>query len=602
MGVLLLALTFGVSAVVCIAQREVVLGNKGQLLKIAITEIDQLFEKFSDVMGVEDIAIIGPKGHKETRLVAPDALQLRSSIITNAGPLNLLWPKQSRTDRGGCFFGCYWIDDVKNGWPGAIQRNDQILGRRISAIFDGNGEAANNLISSLFRRLPIELIDSRENEGSFARSQGLIGFIKSAPLEAANNYQQKGTNSEYRGDEGDRLFEFSSPTIGQFIFFLGFLIGLSSIPFIFSRHCWLTPIGILVGGLLIILGSYLTPLDRRSENVRIHTVIIAELKFRDIERHIFGAHLVERADHAAFEDRPESFNRVGMDRADHILLAVVIDRLVIVSGQSVINFAFVGGEQANFVRHHFANESLSGFAGNAVENAGDDVTLPADSANDRSFGGRTMLAASDFAVPMLILVLPANEAFIHFDDTAKLLDVLDQRGSDLMAHQPSGFIGTEALVAHDLEGAQALFAGEHEVSDLEPVAERLVGVLEDRPGNMTEPIAVRGALFALPVPPARPQVIDLGIAAPGTMHTIGPPTGNQIGFAGFFVREGRVELSGGHLRDGFGTFCHGSTPWIEPYSHNSRLLSSPGYSPTLKVTPAMAAGVTSKLWEMADMV
>jgi hypothetical protein len=38
-------------------------------------------------------------------------------------------------------------------------------------------------------------------------------------------------------------------------------------------------------------------------------------------------------------------------------------------------------------------------------------------------------------------------------------------------------------------------------------------------------------------------------------------------------------LSGGHLRDGLGTFCHGSTPLIEPYSHNSGLLSSPGYSP-----------------------
>jgi hypothetical protein len=38
-------------------------------------------------------------------------------------------------------------------------------------------------------------------------------------------------------------------------------------------------------------------------------------------------------------------------------------------------------------------------------------------------------------------------------------------------------------------------------------------------------------------------------------------------------------LSGGHLRDGLGTFCHSSTPLIEPYSHNSGLLSSPGYSP-----------------------
>jgi hypothetical protein len=191
-----------------------------------------------------------------------------------------------------------------------------------------------------------------------------------------------------------------------------------------------------------------------------------------------------------------------------------------------------------------------------------------------------MLARPTLAtVPMLVFVFAADEGFINFDNAAEFLNVLDQRCSDLVAHAPCGFVTPKAHVTHDLQSAHALFAGEHEVSDLEPVAERLVGVFKDGPGDMGEPIAVRGALFALPVPPARFQVIDLGIAASRAMHTIGPPTGNQIGFTGFFVREGRIELSGSHLRDGLGTFCHGSTPLIEPYSHNSELLSSPGYSP-----------------------
>ena len=54
---------------------------------------------------------------------------------------------------------------------------------------------------------------------------------------------------------------------------------------------------------------------RRLKHVAVHAVIVLELKFSDIQRHIFGAHLVERADHAAFEDRPEIFDRVGVDRA-----------------------------------------------------------------------------------------------------------------------------------------------------------------------------------------------------------------------------------------------------------------------------------------------
>jgi hypothetical protein len=39
--------------------------------------------------------------------------------------------------------------------------------------------------------------------------------------------------------------------------------------------------------------------DRRSENVRVLPVIIAELELGNVERHIFAAHFVERADHAA---------------------------------------------------------------------------------------------------------------------------------------------------------------------------------------------------------------------------------------------------------------------------------------------------------------
>lgn len=38
-------------------------------------------------------------------------------------------------------------------------------------------------------------------------------------------------------------------------------------------------------------------------------IVVAELKLRNIERHIFGAHFMERADHAAFEGR--SVRRVG---------------------------------------------------------------------------------------------------------------------------------------------------------------------------------------------------------------------------------------------------------------------------------------------------
>src|ERR1700682_3697120 len=47
--------------------------------------------------------------------------------------------------------------------------------------------------------------------------------------------------------------------------------------------------------------------DRLAEDVLILAIIVTELKFGDVERQIFGADLVESADNAALEDRPEAF-------------------------------------------------------------------------------------------------------------------------------------------------------------------------------------------------------------------------------------------------------------------------------------------------------
>jgi hypothetical protein len=307
--------------------------------------------------------------------------------------------------------------------------------------------------------------------------------------------------------------------------------------------------------------------DCRSENVGVHAVIIPELELRHVERHIFGTDLVEASDNTAFEDAPEAFNRVGVDGSHDVLFAVVVNRLVIVLGQPAIDFAFIGSEQADFVGNHFANERLSGFAGDVFQNAGDDIALAGDGTDDRSFGRGAMLAGALNAVPMFVFVFSADEAFVHLNDAAKLVHVLfDKGGTDFVAHQPRGFDRTEAHVAPDLPRTHSLFAGQHQMGDLEPVAERLVRVLEDGARDDREPIAVRGALFALPVPFARLKIVDLGIAAPWAMHAVGPPAGLEIGFTGVLIPNGEkgVELTGSELMYGLGTaFGHSENP------HNS---------------------------------
>jgi hypothetical protein len=61
------------------------------------------------------------------------------------------------------------------------------------------------------------------------------------------------------------------------------------------------------------------------EDVRILTVVIAELELGDIQRHILPAHFVECSGDATLEDRPEAFDGLSVDRADHILAVGMIN-------------------------------------------------------------------------------------------------------------------------------------------------------------------------------------------------------------------------------------------------------------------------------------
>jgi hypothetical protein len=306
----------------------------------------------------------------------------------------------------------------------------------------------------------------------------------------------------------------------------------------------------------------LAPRNRRSEDIGVEPIVVPELKLRDVQRQIFAADFVEASDNSAFEDRPETFNRVGVDSADNMLSRAVIDNAVRkFFAKVVIAPKGVGADQTDFVGNGFAHEIFKSDLIDLPDDAGDDIAFAPYRTDDGSFEPViTATAGSTFLIPMAIVVLAADVGFINLDNAAKLIHVLfDQGRADFVAHEPSGFDRTKTHVAPDLARTHALLAGEHQVRDLEPVAERLVGVLEDRPGNDRKPIAVLGALLALPMPLARRQVIDSGIATTRAVNALGPTPGLQIGLAGILVIDGEhpVKLGGSQLMDGL---RHGSIP------------------------------------------
>jgi len=231
----------------------------------------------------------------------------------------------------------------------------------------------------------------------------------------------------------------------------------------------------------------------------------------------------------------------------------------------------VGAEQANFVRNRLTDEGFQSFGLDVRNDAGHNISLAADGADDRSFAGTN--AAGSITIPAFVLMpvlgQAADESFIDFDNATKLLDILHKSNSDLVAHEPRGFQRTETHISPNLPSAHSFLTNEHEVDDAIPIAQRLIGVLENGAGDDREPITVWSALFALPMPFTSFKIIDLWIAAARTINAIWPAPGVQVSLASILIGEHGLELGGGQLHDLRRLFGsgHGFLPAMEGYWH-----------------------------------
>jgi hypothetical protein len=302
----------------------------------------------------------------------------------------------------------------------------------------------------------------------------------------------------------------------------------------------------------------LAPIDCRSENVRVPPVVVAELEFGDIERHIFAAHFVECTDHTALKDRPEAFDGLSVDCANDILPPRVINsRVRIILVERIVARILIGTKQADFMGYGFADEGGESGGIHVRNHAGDDIPLAADRADDRSFAGTDAArsAAAAALIPMPVFSQAADESFIDFDNSAELIDVLHESGSNLVAHEPSGFIGAEAHVTMDLARANSLLAGQHKMNDTKPIAERFIRVFENRPGDVGKAIAFRRASVALPMPRLRGNWISLYSPATRAADAFRPPPADEVRTTSIFVGKHRFELGDAHLMNLRGLFC-----------------------------------------------
>ena len=74
-----------------------------------------------------------------------------------------------------------------------------------------------------------------------------------------------------------------------------------------------------------ILLKRLTSLNCRSENVIVKAIIIPELELRNVKMQVFLADVVKSADDTALENAPKTLNRLGVNRADNVLMFGVVN-------------------------------------------------------------------------------------------------------------------------------------------------------------------------------------------------------------------------------------------------------------------------------------
>src|SRR5258708_39199022 len=65
--------------------------------------------------------------------------------------------------------------------------------------------------------------------------------------------------------------------------------------------------------------------NRRSENIGVLTVVVAELELGNIERKVLFADLVEATHDTTLDQRPEAFDCLGVNRADDVLAFGVVN-------------------------------------------------------------------------------------------------------------------------------------------------------------------------------------------------------------------------------------------------------------------------------------
>ena len=269
--------------------------------------------------------------------------------------------------------------------------------------------------------------------------------------------------------------------------------------------------------------------QRVSEDMRVVAVVVSPLQLFEVAVHMLHADLVERTDNGALEQAPYAFYVVGVHVSDDPFLGPVVDRLVarVVVSDAKVGLQLVRVDCLGFVGGVALDESVKGVLADVGDAFEPDHSVTLDCTRDP---GLTLAGALANAAPAT-----ADQRLVNLDDS-------EQRGAgeavvahslaDAMAQVPGRAVG-DPECGLELVSRDTLLGNTHEVDGDEPLAQRQVGIVHDRPGRDAELVRAAEAMPLVPVG----NFAQVGIATAGAADPGRPAQVFQVGAAVLIRRE-----------------------------------------------------------------
>lgn len=303
----------------------------------------------------------------------------------------------------------------------------------------------------------------------------------------------------------------------------------------------------------------LPPLTARRNHCREHVgilaVVEAEGKLVQVQGQIRLADIVIGANDAALYKTPKAFDAIGMDLAAYPFILAMVNGFVRKATMDVVvSLILVRSDQANLIAGYFIHETGKGRRVHSADDASHHVALASDGPDYANLGetlgfsGLPQIGAFLSLVP--VAVLAADVGFINLDHTVQLVHLAAHGRAPALTDIPACVVVVGRFLAKDdpmnLKGRDALFRGQHQISDLEPDIQGHLGILKDGAGQDAEPIAVLSAAYlADPMPRLEVQFIDAGILAASALNAIRPAHIDQELLAIFFAGELLIKFAYG---------------------------------------------------------